>query len=77
VTNYGAKIEQVLVPGRDGSFDDVVLGYDSIEGVVGGSPSVGAFIGRYAGRIENARFTWAAWNTSWPPTTARTACTAA
>jgi aldose 1-epimerase len=56
VTNYGAKIEQVLVPGRDGSFDDVVLGYDSIEGVVGGSPSVGAFIGRYAGRIENARF---------------------
>lgn len=57
VTNYGAKIEQVLVPDRSGSFDDVVLGYESIEGVVGGSPSVGAFIGRYAGRIENARFT--------------------
>lgn len=56
VTNYGAKIEQVLVPGRDGRFDDVVLGYDSIEGVVGGAPSVGAFVGRYAGRIENARF---------------------
>jgi aldose 1-epimerase len=56
VTNYGAKIEQVLVPGRDGHFDDVVLGYDSIEGVVGGAPSVGAFVGRYAGRIENARF---------------------
>jgi len=57
VTNYGAKIEQVLVPGRDGRWDDVVLGYDSIEGVVGGAPSVGAFVGRYAGRIENARFT--------------------
>ncbi|WP_431097000.1 aldose epimerase family protein [Polaromonas aquatica] len=56
VTNYGAKIEQILVPGRDGRFGDVVLGYDSIEGVVGGSPSVGAFIGRYAGRIGNARF---------------------
>jgi aldose 1-epimerase len=57
VTNYGAKIEQVLVPDRSGRVDDVVLGYDSIEGVVGGSPSVGAFVGRYAGRIENARFT--------------------
>lgn len=57
VTNYGAKIEQLLVPDRDGNFGDVVFGYDSIEGVVGGSPSVGAFIGRYAGRIENARFT--------------------
>ncbi|CAN7330976.1 aldose epimerase family protein [Polaromonas sp. LjRoot131] len=56
VTNYGAKIEQLLVPDREGRFDDVVLGYDSIEGVVGGSPSVGAFVGRYAGRIENARF---------------------
>jgi len=56
VTNYGAKIEQVLVPDRAGRFDDVVLGYESIEGVVGGAPSVGAFIGRYAGRIANARF---------------------
>jgi aldose 1-epimerase len=57
VTNYGAKIEQLLVPDRDGRFDDVVFGYDSIEGVVGGAPSVGAFVGRYAGRIGNARFT--------------------
>jgi aldose 1-epimerase len=57
VTNYGAKIEQVLVPGRDGRFGDVVLGYDSIDGVVGGAASVGAFIGRYAGRIAQARFT--------------------
>ena len=57
VTNYGAKIEQVLVPGRDGLFDDVVLGYDSIDDVIGGAASVGAFIGRYAGRIAHARFT--------------------
>jgi aldose 1-epimerase len=57
VTNYGAKIEQVLAPGRDGRFDDVVLGYDSIGGVVDGAASVGAFIGRYAGRIGHARFT--------------------
>lgn len=56
ITNYGAKIEQVIVPDRHGRLDDVVLGYDSIEGAVGGAFAIGAFVGRYAGRIENARF---------------------
>ena len=59
ITNYGARIAQLLVPDRHGNFDDVVLGYDSLEGGIGGAPSMGAFIGRYAGRIENARFTLA------------------
>ncbi|UUZ63934.1 galactose mutarotase [Polaromonas sp. P1-6] len=57
ITNYGAKIVQLLVPDRHGQLADVVLGYDSLEGVLSGSPSMGAFIGRYAGRIENSRFT--------------------
>ncbi len=57
ITNYGAKITQLLVPDCRGQFDDVVLGYDSLDGVVNGSPSMGAFIGRYAGRIENSAFT--------------------
>jgi len=59
ITNYGARIEQILVPDRHCRFDDVVLGYDSLEGVLGGAPSMGAFIGRYAGRLGNARFTLA------------------
>ncbi|MGA8784820.1 MAG: aldose epimerase family protein [Polaromonas sp.] len=57
ITNYGAKIEQILAPDRDGRFGDVVLGYDNLNGVMGGSPSMGAFVGRYAGRIGDARFT--------------------
>ena len=57
ITNYGAKIAQLLVPDRNGQMGDVVLGYDSLEGVMSGSPSMGAFIGRYAGRIGNAAFT--------------------
>ncbi len=56
ITNYGAKIQQILVPDRSGQLGDVVLGYDSLDAVLGGAPSVGAFIGRYAGRIENATF---------------------
>lgn len=59
ITNYGAKIQQLLVPDRDGRLVDVVLGYDSLEAAIGGVPSMGAFIGRYAGRIENACFTLA------------------
>ena len=56
ITNYGAKIQQLMVPDRNGLLGDVVLGYDSLGAVLGGAPSVGAFIGRYAGRIENASF---------------------
>jgi aldose 1-epimerase len=55
-TNLGAKIQQIVVPDRQGHLDDVVLGYDSIEGVMAGQPSIGAFIGRFANRIANARF---------------------
>lgn len=56
ITNYGAKLQQLIVPGPLGA-SDVVLGYDSLEAVIGGAPSVGAFIGRYAGRIGHAAFT--------------------
>ncbi len=57
ITNLGAKVLQVVVPDRQGVLDDVALGYDSLEAVLGGSPSMGAFVGRYAGRIGGARFT--------------------
>lgn len=56
ITNFGAKIEQVLVPQPDGTRIDVVQGYDSISQVIEGQPSMGAFVGRYANRIGNARF---------------------
>jgi aldose 1-epimerase len=57
VTNLGAKVLQIVVPDRYGDLGDVALGYDSLDDVVSGSPSMGAFIGRYAGRIAQARFT--------------------
>jgi aldose 1-epimerase len=57
ICNYGAKIIQILLPDRDGKWLDVALGYDSLEALEAGAPSMGAFVGRYAGRIENARFT--------------------
>ncbi len=56
-TNHGAKILQIIVPDRHGEMDDVALGYDSIAAVLTGQSSMGAFIGRYAGRVGGARFT--------------------
>lgn len=55
-TNLGAKILQVVVPDARGRMDDVVLGYDSIDAVIVGQPSLGAFVGRYANRICGSRF---------------------
>ncbi len=57
ITNLGAKIEQIVVPDRDGRFGDVVLGYETLEGVQAGQASMGAFMGRYAGRIAAGTFT--------------------
>lgn len=57
ITNLGAKVLQIVVPDRRGVPGDVALGYDSLDAVLGGSPSLGAFVGRYAGRIGGSRFT--------------------
>jgi aldose 1-epimerase len=57
ITNYGAKIEQIMVPDKDGVFADVAQGYESIDKALGGQGSMGAFVGRYANRIGGARFT--------------------
>lgn len=56
ITSYGARIEQVLVPDRHGRLGDVAQGYETIAQVRQGQGSMGAFIGRYAGRIARGRF---------------------
>jgi aldose 1-epimerase len=55
-TNLGGKILQIVVPDRNGRMDDVALGYDNIQGVIDGQPSMGAFVGRFANRIAKGRF---------------------
>lgn len=57
VCNLGAKVLQILVPDRNGMPGDVALGYDSLAALQAGAPSMGAFIGRVAGRIAQARYT--------------------
>ena len=57
IINYGATIRSLSVPDRDGNIEDVVLGYDSLQGYVNGSEYFGAVVGRYGNRIAKGQFT--------------------
>ncbi|MDR1764376.1 MAG: galactose mutarotase [Dysgonamonadaceae bacterium] len=57
LTNIGARIVSVWVPAKDGSWKNVVLGYDSILPYTSlNNEFRGAVIGRFAGRIANGKF---------------------
>jgi len=62
VTNYGGIITSLRVPGRAGTREDVVLGFDSLsaytsESYRAANPYFGALIGRYGNRIAGGTFT--------------------
>jgi aldose 1-epimerase len=57
VTNYGGIITSLKVSDRSGSFGDVVLGFDTLEGYLKDPPYFGALIGRYGNRIAKGQFT--------------------
>jgi aldose 1-epimerase len=58
VTTYGAIVQRLLVPDRDGAPADVVLGFATLaEYVEGNRAFFGALVGRYANRIAGGSFT--------------------
>lgn len=58
VTNYGAKVVSLLVPDKNGHFEDIVLGFDNLNGYLNAKePYFGAAIGRYGNRIAKGKFT--------------------
>ena len=56
VTTYGGYLVSLCVPGKNGAVD-AVLGYDGLEGYLACNDYVGATVGRFANRLENAQFT--------------------
>jgi len=56
-TNLGGIIVSLRVPDKQGRLDDVVLGFDKLDGYLENGPHFGGIIGRYANRIAKARFT--------------------
>ena len=57
ITNYGGRIVSIMVPGRDGEWADVELGFDNIHDYLTIPNNFGALIGRYANRIAKGSFT--------------------
>ena len=55
VASYGAVVLSVVVPDREGTLGDVVLGYDDLEGYERDRYYVGGVVGRYANRIAGGR----------------------
>ena len=55
--SYGGIITSLRVPDRDRKFDDIVLGFDQLDGYLKDHPFFGAIIGRYGNRIGKAQFT--------------------
>lgn len=58
LSTYGAVIQSLQVPDRNGKKADIVRGFDSLAGyLVPANSHIGAVIGRYADDIKGARFT--------------------
>jgi aldose 1-epimerase len=53
---FGARLCEFQVPDRRGKFEDVVLGFDSIEEYAATDTYFGATCGRYGNRIRDGRF---------------------
>ena len=58
ITNFGGRIVSIMAPAKDGSFKDVVLGFDKVSDYFpeNNSTDFGAAIGRYANRIAGGTF---------------------
>ena len=56
VTNFGANLVNVFVPGKDGKVEDVVLGFDDVAGYEVNPSFFGAVIAPSANRIGGASF---------------------
>ena len=56
-TNFGAIWLTMSVPDKNGQFDDVILGYDSVDSIQTQPGHPGEPVGRNANRIGGAKFT--------------------
>ena len=56
IVNYGAIVQSLMMHDRAGKLDDIVLGYDNVDGYVKVTPYFGCLVGRYGNRIGAAQF---------------------
>jgi aldose 1-epimerase len=56
VSNWGAYVQSIVVPDKNGEFEDVVIGYDSWNEYYNDCCYSGPIVGRFANRIAEAKF---------------------
>lgn len=56
IITYGGRIISLTAPDKEGKYENVVLGFDSIQDYTADNPFFGALIGRYANRIADGEF---------------------
>lgn len=57
ITNFGGRVVSLWVPGSNGKFSDVVLGFKNLDGYLqANEPYHGALIGRVGNRIAKGKF---------------------
>ncbi|WP_392890451.1 aldose epimerase family protein [Pseudomonas migulae] len=56
VITYGATLQALAVPDKHGKSEDVVLGFDDVQGYQSGKAYFGATIGRFGNRLANGAF---------------------
>ena len=57
ILSYGATLQSLIAPDRNGNKADVVLGYDDVASYENRPNYFGVTVGRYANRIGGGRFT--------------------
>lgn len=57
VINYGAALQSLVMPDRDGKPADVTLGYSSLDGYLTKPEYFGGTVGRFANRLADGKFT--------------------
>ncbi len=55
ILNYGGIIQSLIVPDKNGTPTDVILGYDNIEGFLNNGGFLNALIGRFGNRIGEGK----------------------
>ena len=56
ITNYGGIVTSIVVPDKNGAFENVTLGFDDLQSYQDGHPYFGALVGRYGNRIALGEF---------------------
>ena len=57
VITYGATLQSLVAPGRDGTKADIVLGFATAEAYARNASYFGASVGRFANRVGKGKFT--------------------